>query len=146
MFRALVAVANKLIAQGEKVVIACNDPIDLPVARELYGSSASDLVTCPKTVDEYFELLSMSRAVISGRLHTAVVAFSLAIPFQLIDVDQRTNGFVKTYQLEDWAIDAVPGFEAQLLAGPTIIERGTFESGPVCAEERSHVRPILWIS
>ena len=45
-----------------------------------------------------------SRAVVSGRLHTAVVAFSLGIPFLLLDIDQRTRGFVRTYLLEDWTI------------------------------------------
>ena len=141
VFRALVAVTNKLIDEGDKVVIACNDPIDLPVARELFGSSASDLVTCPKTVDEYFELLSMSRAVVTGRLHTAVVAFSLAIPFLLIDVDQRTNGFVKTYQLEDWAIDATqPGFEAQLMAGTEkLLNDEAFESWAPFLQKRDRM-------
>ena len=54
----------------------------------------------------------------SGRLHTAVVAFSLGLPFLLLDVDQRTHGFVKTYQLDAWSVDATrPGIEVRLFEG-----------------------------
>lgn len=118
MFKALVTVANKLIAEGNKVIVACNDPIDLPVTQALFNGSPPEFVVCPQTVDEYFQLLSTSRAVVSGRLHTAVVAFSLGLPFLLLDVDQRTHGFVKTYQLDAWSVDATrPGIEVRLFEG-----------------------------
>lgn len=118
IFKALVDAAMELIQLGNKVVVVCNDPIDLPVARSLFMNSPTIPVRCPQTVEEYFELLSQSRAVISGRLHTAVVSLSLAIPFLLIDADHRTNGFVKTYQLEDWSLDATrAGFDERLKEG-----------------------------
>jgi polysaccharide pyruvyl transferase WcaK-like protein len=102
MFRSLVAVAKSLLAEGREVVVACNDPMDLQTAESLFAGLIA--VVCPKTPEEYFELLSGSRAVISGRLHTAVVAFSLGVPFLLLDMDQRTHGFIKTYQLEPWSV------------------------------------------
>jgi polysaccharide pyruvyl transferase WcaK-like protein len=53
--------------------------------------------------------------VVTGRLHTAVVAFSLGVPFVLIDADQRTRGFVETYRLGDWAVTPARGdFGVQL--------------------------------
>ena len=104
IFSALVKLARTLLEKGEQVVIACNDRMDLPVAERLFDSWLPHPVVCPATAEEYFQLLAKSRAVVSGRLHTAVVAFSLGIPFLLIDIDQRTNGFLKTYQLETSSI------------------------------------------
>ena len=100
VFYSLVKLARTLLEKGEQVVVACNDLLDLPVAQKLFDEWLPTPVLCPATAEEYFQLLSKSRAVISGRLHTAVVAFSLGIPFLLIDVDQRTHGFLRTYQLE----------------------------------------------
>ncbi len=115
VFRALVAVTRTLLEEGHKVVVACNDPIDLPIAESLFEGWLPGVVVCPETPGEYFQLLSTSRAVVSGRLHTAVVAFSLGIPFLLMDVDQRTHGFVKTYQLERWSVvPSLSGIEARL--------------------------------
>ena len=114
VFRALAETTSHLLEQGQKVVVACNDPNDLPFAQQFFAGWLPDRVICPQTPEEYFQLLSASRAVISGRLHTAVVAFSLGLPFLLIDVDGRTGGFVKTYQLERWAVSA---------ADPDITER-----------------------
>lgn len=113
MFRALVAVARTLLEKGYGVVVACNDPVDLPLAQRLFERWLP--VLCPETSEEYFQLLSASRAVVSGRLHTAVVAFSLGIPFLLMNIDQRTHGFVKTYQLERWSVvPSLSGIEARL--------------------------------
>jgi len=115
MFRALVAVARTLLEDGHKVVVSCNDPVDLPIAESLFAGWLPGVVVCPETPEEYFQLLSTSRAVVTGRLHTAVVAFSLGIPFLLMDVDQRTHGFVKTYQLERWSVvPSLSGIEARL--------------------------------
>lgn len=100
IFSALVALTRKLLDQGEPCRVVCNDPIDMPVARELFDGWLPDPIAYPKTTEEYFGLLKNSRAVISGRLHTAVAAFSMGIPFLLIDIDGRTGGFLKTYQLE----------------------------------------------
>lgn len=107
IFHALASLKHDLMKQGYRVVVACNDRADLPVAHELFGPS-SEAVVCPDSVDEYFKLLSNSSAVISGRLHTAVVAFSLGIPFVLVNIDQRTSGFIKTYGLEDFSVDPSP--------------------------------------
>ncbi|HEY3041128.1 MAG TPA: polysaccharide pyruvyl transferase family protein [Pyrinomonadaceae bacterium] len=104
MFRALVTLARTLLEQGHKVKIACNDPMDLPMAGSLFDGWLPGPVVCPQTPEEYFRLLSSCRAVVTGRLHTACVAFSLGIPFLLMNVDQRTHGFIKTYQLDDWAV------------------------------------------
>lgn len=106
MFRALAALGRRLVEEGRDVAVVCNDPADIPTARMLFGAWLPTPIACPKSPEEYFELLGKSSAVVSGRLHTAVVAFSLGIPFLLLNVDQRTEGFIKTYQLGDWAIDA----------------------------------------
>lgn len=141
MFKALVKSAERLMKQGNRVVVVCNDPIDLPVARELFKNSPRDAVTCPERVDDYFQLLATSRAVVTGRLHTAVVAFSLAVPFLLMDVDQRTNGFVKTYQLEDWSVDATQrGFEGRLLEGTErLLNHHSFESWALLTRKRDRM-------
>jgi polysaccharide pyruvyl transferase WcaK-like protein len=55
---------------------------------------------CPATPDEYFQLLDNARALISGRLHTAVVALSRGLPFLMVDLDKRTQGFIETYELQ----------------------------------------------
>ncbi len=117
MFKDLVSMARSLVNQGHKLVMVCNDPIDLPLAASLFNSWLPDGVVCPQTTEDYFEILKNSRVVISGRLHTAVVAFSLGIPFVLFDVDQRTRGFISTYKLERWSIPpSVFGFERRLRA------------------------------
>ncbi|HJQ33711.1 MAG TPA: polysaccharide pyruvyl transferase family protein [Pyrinomonadaceae bacterium] len=103
MFRALAALARSLADGGHEVVVACNDPSDLGLATKLFGGVLPGTVVCPRGPDEYFRLLSASRAVVTGRLHTAVVAFSLGVPFVLLDADQRTHGFVETYQLGEWS-------------------------------------------
>jgi polysaccharide pyruvyl transferase WcaK-like protein len=103
MFRALVSLARELVNANEKVVVACNDPLDLPLAKSLFEDVAPNIV-CPQAPEDYFHLVSSSAAVVAGRLHTAVVAFSLGVPFVLMNVDQRTEGFIKTYELESWSI------------------------------------------
>jgi polysaccharide pyruvyl transferase WcaK-like protein len=104
MFRTTVALAQMLLGKGHEVVVACNDPADVKLARQLFGDRFAGRVVCPQGPEEYFQLLSGSRAVVTGRLHTAVVSFSLGVPFLLIDADQRTRGFVETYQLDDWTV------------------------------------------
>jgi polysaccharide pyruvyl transferase WcaK-like protein len=103
MFKALVSLARSLLESGEKVVVACNDPLDLPLAKSLFDGVVRDILV-PQTPEHYFQLVSASSAVVTGRLHTAVVAFSLGVPFVLMNVDQRTEGFIKTYELESWSI------------------------------------------
>lgn len=107
MFRGLVSLATTLLADGKQVIVVCNDPADLPLAKSLFAGLVR-VVVCPETPEEYFSLLSPSRAVISGRLHTAVVAFSMGLPFVLLNADQRTDGFIKTYQLEQWSLSPSP--------------------------------------
>jgi hypothetical protein len=115
VFRATVSLARSLMETGHEVVVACNDPADLNLARRLFGEWFAGQVVCPQSPDEYFRLLSVSRAVVTGRLHTAVASFSLGIPFVLIDADQRMRGFVETYQLDDWSVTpSRKDFEAQL--------------------------------
>jgi polysaccharide pyruvyl transferase WcaK-like protein len=115
MFRAVVSLARGLLERGHEVVVACNDPADSILARRLFGEWFARLVVCPQSPDEYFRLLSASRAVVTGRLHTAVASFSLGVPFVLIDADQRTHGFVETYQLGDWSVTpSRDDFEARL--------------------------------
>lgn len=101
MFKALVSLARALPAGGQEVVVACNDPLDLPLAQSLfYGTE----IICPQSPEDYFELIAKSSAVVSGRLHSAVAALSLGVPFVLMNVDQRTEGFIRTYGLEPWSI------------------------------------------
>jgi hypothetical protein len=96
-------------------VVACNDPADLRLARRLFGGWFAGPVVCPRAPEEYFALLAAARAVVAGRLHTAVVSFSLGVPFVLIDADQRTRGFVETYRLDEWAVSPSGGdFESRL--------------------------------
>jgi polysaccharide pyruvyl transferase WcaK-like protein len=115
IFAALAAVTRRLVDEGQQCIVVCNDPIDLPVARELFDSWSPHAVVCPNIPEEYFELLANSRAVVSGRLHTAVVAFSLGIRFLLIDIDGRTNGFLRTYQPGPWSIAATDAAVAAIL-------------------------------
>ncbi|PYS92569.1 MAG: hypothetical protein DMF64_08750 [Acidobacteria bacterium] len=115
MFCAAVSLARTLRERGHEVVVVCNDPADLNLAHRLFGEWFAEGIVCPRSPDEYFRLLSGSRAVVTGRLHTAVVSFSLGIPFVLLDADQRTRGFVETYQLGDWSVSPSRGdFEACL--------------------------------
>jgi polysaccharide pyruvyl transferase WcaK-like protein len=102
LFRAMASIAKALLDDGQSVIVCCNDPIDLPVAESLLAGVVD--VRCPNTAEEYFQLLKDCRAVITARLHTAVVAFSLGLPFVLVNVDQRTNGFIKTFDLDSWSI------------------------------------------
>jgi polysaccharide pyruvyl transferase WcaK-like protein len=141
LFRGLVELAGTLLEAGQKVVVACNDPLDLPTAESLFADLQPGAVVCPQTLDDYFQLLSASRAVVSARLHTAVVAFSLGIPFLLIDVDQRTHGFLKTYQLERWSIDpSSPDFTAQLGEKTAdLLSEESSESWRVFIEKRDHL-------
>jgi len=104
MFQALSLETRRLKRLGYRIVITCNDASDMESAGTLFGRDAADAVHCPATPEEHFDLLKRAKVVISGRLHTAVVSFSLGIPFALVDVDQRTSGFIRTYELEDWAI------------------------------------------
>jgi polysaccharide pyruvyl transferase WcaK-like protein len=103
MFRALVSLARSLAQQGRELLVACNDPADLGLARRLFGERFDASIVCPENPEEYFGLLAEARAVVAGRLHTAVVAFSLGVPFVLVDADRRTRGFVETYGLDEWA-------------------------------------------
>jgi polysaccharide pyruvyl transferase WcaK-like protein len=104
MFRAFIKLTRTLLEGGNELVIACNDPGDLPLAQTLFEGWFPGRVICPLVPEEYFQVISQARAVLSGRLHTAVVSFSLGIPFILMDVDQRTHGFIETYQLESWSV------------------------------------------
>lgn len=114
LFRAEVSLAHALVERGLKVVVACNDPADLPLARGLFGERFGGGVVCTQSPEEYFRLLSDSRAVVTGRLHTAVAAFSLAVPFLLIDADQRSHGFIETYGLGGWSLEPSRDFDARL--------------------------------
>ncbi|MFN2509833.1 MAG: polysaccharide pyruvyl transferase family protein [Pyrinomonadaceae bacterium] len=141
MFRALAKLARDLLDEGHKVVIACNDPNDLPVAASLFKGWLPGGVLCPHTPEEYFQLLSTSRAVVSGRLHTAVVAFSLGIPFLLLDVDKRSHGFIKTYELEPWSVNpSLRGIEARLRKQTNKLLSGHApQSWNVFIEKRNHM-------
>jgi polysaccharide pyruvyl transferase WcaK-like protein len=99
IFRALVDLTKTLLEKGEEIRVVCNDPLELPLARKLFGRTLPHPILCPTDPDDYFELLAKSRFVVTGRLHTAAVALSLAVPFLLIDIDQRTRGFLDTYEL-----------------------------------------------
>jgi polysaccharide pyruvyl transferase WcaK-like protein len=101
MFTAMVSLAKSLRQAGEEVIVACNDPLDLPLAQSLF--QGFDII-CPQTPEDYFEHVAKSSAVVSGRLHSAVAAMSLGVPFVLMNVDQRTEGFIKTYGLDSWSI------------------------------------------
>jgi polysaccharide pyruvyl transferase WcaK-like protein len=115
MFRATVSLARNLLEKGHEVMVACNDPADLSLAHDLFGKWLDGQVICPRSPEDYFCLLSGARAVVTGRLHTAVASFSLGVPFVLIDADQRTRGFVETYQLDDWSvIPSQDDFETRL--------------------------------
>lgn len=116
MFNAFRELVADFAQKGYKVIVACNDPRDVNIAYSLF-KTASVPIVLPKNEGEYFSLLSSSWAVVTGRLHTAIVAFSLGIPFVLIDVDMRTTGFIRTYGLEDWSVrPSWIGFRKDLFA------------------------------
>jgi polysaccharide pyruvyl transferase WcaK-like protein len=118
IFNALAVLARQLLNAEKNVVVACNDPRELELASQLFQPLP---VICPQDPHEYFQLLSASGAVISGRLHTAAVALSLGIPFLLLDLDKRTRGFIETYQLDQASLQcsdvsrALPGKAEELL-------------------------------
>jgi polysaccharide pyruvyl transferase WcaK-like protein len=99
IFHALVKLARRLIEAGKKVVVACNDPGELSLANRLFEKILPNPVVCPASEDDYFRLLVDARLLVSGRLHTAAVALSQGLPFLLFDLDQRTRGFIETYEL-----------------------------------------------
>src|SRR5207253_11005827 len=85
------------------------------LARLLFDERLPHKMICAETPEQYFALLSVARAVFAGRLHTAVVSFSLGVPFVLLDVDQRTSGVIKTYGLQNWsAAPSLLGFSSRL--------------------------------
>src|SRR4029453_1118288 len=86
IFSALVKLTQTLLEKGEKVVVACNDQMDLPAAQRLFDKWLPHPVVCPATAEEYFQLLSKSQAVVSGRLHTAGAGFSFGILFLYIEL------------------------------------------------------------
>jgi polysaccharide pyruvyl transferase WcaK-like protein len=98
MFAALADVAANLNTSGKKVVALCNDPRELSLAQRLFAPHENGVYNVDQ-LPKYFDILAQSQAVISGRLHSAAIALSLAKPFLLLNLDQRTAGFVETYQL-----------------------------------------------
>jgi polysaccharide pyruvyl transferase WcaK-like protein len=124
MFRALVSLAETLKENGDQVVFACNDPADLPLTKMLLDKVLLE-TACPETPEKYFQLLQNARAVVSGRLHTAVAAFSLGLPFIILNVDQRTNGFIRTHGLENCSLTPSPhSFDRNLHALTSKLLRG----------------------
>jgi polysaccharide pyruvyl transferase WcaK-like protein len=115
MFNGVGALARSLVEQGQRIVVACNDAADRQLANQLLGGWLADEIVCPQSPEDYFQLISGARAVVTGRLHTAVAAFSMGVPFVLLDSDQRTHGFIKTYQMENWSVvPTMLGVEARL--------------------------------
>jgi polysaccharide pyruvyl transferase WcaK-like protein len=104
IFHALVKFASQLIDAGKPVVVACNDPRELSLATGLFEKILRKPVVCPTNEADYFQLLTDARALISGRLHTAACALSKGLPFLLLDIDQRTRGFIETYELSHAAL------------------------------------------
>jgi polysaccharide pyruvyl transferase WcaK-like protein len=102
-FRLMASLARELIEREHRIIIACNDPEDEKAAHQYFGTHCNQIIQ-PRTPEEYFEILGSAEAVVSGRLHTAIVAFSLGIPFTLMDVDERTRGFINTYDLDNWSV------------------------------------------
>jgi polysaccharide pyruvyl transferase WcaK-like protein len=103
MTNGLAFTARAISRRGYEVRILCNDHRDEGLARWLIPTLPSGDCVLPATPEEYFRCLSESRAVVAGRLHSAILSYSMGIPFVLIDVDMRTRGFVRTYDLEAWA-------------------------------------------
>ena len=115
MFNGIALLARSLVEQGQRIVVACNDPADQQLANQLLEGLLTDETVCPRSPEDYFRLLSGARAVVTGRLHTAVASFSLGVPFVLLDSDQRTHGFIKTYQMENWSVvPTMRGVETRL--------------------------------
>jgi polysaccharide pyruvyl transferase WcaK-like protein len=141
MFKGMISLTRALLEKNHRVLVTCNDPADLPLAGKLFDRLLPTPVICPQTPEEYFQILSASRAVLSGRLHTAVVSFSLGIPFALMDVDQRTNGFIKTYQIDDWSISpSRHGIESQLKEmTDRLLGEGGRKSWEIFIEKRDHM-------
>ncbi|MDR7415125.1 MAG: polysaccharide pyruvyl transferase family protein [Armatimonadota bacterium] len=107
LWRAMMALPSHLAALGLEGVVLCNDSRDASLARHLRAPCGAFPIEAPPTPDAYLGILRAMDAVVTARLHTAVVAFSLGIPFVLVDFDQRTHGFVRTYGLHGWVIPYV---------------------------------------
>jgi polysaccharide pyruvyl transferase WcaK-like protein len=75
MFKGVVALTRSLIEQGQRVVVTCNDAADQRLAHQLFDGWLAEEAVCPRSPEEYFQLLSNARAVVTGRLHTAVASF-----------------------------------------------------------------------
>ncbi|MCS7173064.1 MAG: polysaccharide pyruvyl transferase family protein [Armatimonadetes bacterium] len=103
LWRAMADLVRELVASGLEVWVMCNDPRDVSLVRDLfaYGRLAIELAS---SAESYLALLQEMDAVVTARLHTAVVALSLGIPFVLVDLDQRTHGFVRTFGLGEWTV------------------------------------------
>ncbi len=134
LWRAMGDLITDLAARGLDVVVLCNDPRDLELARTLLSRGRCP-IEAPATAEAYLGLLRDADAVVTARLHTAVVAFSLGIPFVVVDFDQRTRGFVETYGLDAWAVPYVwVGIEAHLRQQVERLITGSADWAPFVAK------------
>ncbi len=134
LWRAMGDLITGLGAQGLEVVVLCNDSRDLELARVLLPRGRY-LIEAPATTEAYLGILRDADAVVTARLHTAVVAFSLGIPFVVVDFDQRTRGFVETYGLDAWAVPyAWVGIEAHLRQRVERLITGSADWAPLVAK------------
>ncbi|MDR5708483.1 MAG: polysaccharide pyruvyl transferase family protein [Armatimonadota bacterium] len=147
LWRALSDLASGLATQGLEVVVFCNDPRDLAVAQALLPRNGQCPLEAPATAEAYFTTLQDMDAVVTARLHTAVVAFSLGIPFVLVDFDQRTHGFVRTYGLDEWAIPYVwGGIDAHLRRRVSRLLSGEADWEPfVARRDEMHERALAML-
>ncbi len=85
-------------------VLACHTSEDADLVGKLRFAGAE--VFCSDRTEDYYALYRQSRMVMAFRLHAAIISLSLGTPFVPVNFDQRGQGFVETYESEDWAIDA----------------------------------------
>lgn len=106
VFTALRETVTHLQRSGEDVVVVLNDPDDIDYVETLFGVDRTQIAR-PVDVGSYVQLMRSASFLCSGRLHSCVLALALGVPFALLDMDQRTRGFIDTYGV---GASAIPAF------------------------------------
>jgi len=81
---------------------------DLVVANrleKLIGSQKIFKICSPKSPEEVKNILINAKFSICNRLHSAILSATVYTPFITISYAHKTNGFMKSFGLEEWNID-----------------------------------------
>jgi polysaccharide pyruvyl transferase WcaK-like protein len=81
--------------------VALHDPRDVEYCAQLLPGVPTFE---PKTVDELAARYREVSLVIGFRLHAALLAYGLGVPFLPVGFDWRGWGFIETFGLRDWSL------------------------------------------